>query len=198
MEALLSICLGIGLAASCGFRIFIPFLVMSVASRADHLALGSGFDWIASDAALATFAVAAVLEIGAYFIPWLDNALDTISTPVAVVAGTVAAAAAIQDTSPLLAWTLAAIGGGGAAGIISTGMTLLRGASSLLTAGFGNPVISAAEAGTAVSLAGIAVTLPMLGVALVATLMLVVAVRRGRRLAEARQPVRPLAPPEAR
>ncbi|MEM1248977.1 MAG: DUF4126 domain-containing protein [Acidobacteriota bacterium] len=189
MEAVLSICLGIGLAAACGFRIFVPFLVMSVASRTEHLTLGGSFDWISTDAAMVTFAVASALEIGAYFVPWLDNLLDSMSTPVAVVAGTLAAAAAIQDTSPLVTWTLAAIGGGGAAGIIQTGMSLIRGASSLLTGGLGNPVISAAEAGTSISLAGIAVTVPLLGVALAATVMLYLAVRTGRRLAGEREAV---------
>ena len=187
MEAILSICLGIGLAAACGFRVFVPFLVMSVATRADHMDLGASFDWIGSDAALLTFAVASALEIGAYFVPWLDNVLDTMSAPVAVVAGTLAAAAAIQDTSPLVAWTLAVVGGGGAAGLISTGMAFLRGASSLLTAGVGNPVISAAEAGTSLSLAGIAVTLPLLGFVLVSLVMLFFAVRTTRRLAARRE-----------
>ena len=46
MENLLSVCLGIGLSAACGFRVFIPLLVMSIASLAGHLALSDGFRWI--------------------------------------------------------------------------------------------------------------------------------------------------------
>ena len=187
METVLSVCLGIGLAAACGFRIFIPFLIMSVASRAGHLDLAGSFEWIASDAALAAFGVAAVLEIGAYFIPWLDNLLDSIATPTAIVAGILAAAATIEGTSPLVAWTLAVIGGGGISGLIQTSTTLLRGASSLMTAGLGNPVISTAEAGGAFTLAALAVTIPALAAFLVLTVVLVGATRTVRKVAVVRQ-----------
>ncbi len=182
MAILLSVCLGLGLSAACGFRIFIPFLVMSVASRAGHLDLSSRFDWIASDAALITFGVAAAVEIAAYYVPWVDNVLDTASTPVAVIAGIIATAATVQDMSPLMTWTLAVIGGGGVAGVIQTGTALLRGASSVMTAGFGNPILSTAEAGGAVGLASLAVVLPVLAVLVVLTLILKMALRTGSRL----------------
>lgn len=182
MAILLSICLGLGLSAACGFRIFVPFLVMSVAARAGHLDLSGRFEWISSDAALIAFGVAAVVEIAAYYVPWVDNVLDTASTPVAVVAGVVATAATVQDMSPLLTWSLAVIGGGGLAGTIQTGTALLRGASSIMTAGFGNPVISTAEAGGAAGLAALAVALPVVAFLLVMTLVLKFALRRTRNL----------------
>ena len=187
MEALLSVCLGLGLAAACGFRIFVPFLVMSVAARAGHLDLSPGFLWVASDAALWTLAAATALEVGAYFVPWLDNLLDSMAAPTAVVAGVLAGAATmVQDTSPLVGWTLAVIGGGGLAALIQTGTTVLRGASTMLTAGFGNPVVSTAEAGGAVGLSALAILLPMLALLLVLTLVLVVGARTARALAPAR------------
>ena len=43
MEIILSICIGISLAAAVGFRIFVPLLVMSIASLTGHLNLSSGF-----------------------------------------------------------------------------------------------------------------------------------------------------------
>jgi hypothetical protein len=177
MEALLTLCLGVGLSAACGFRIFVPFLVMSIASRSGHLGLNGGFEWIGSDAALGTFAVATVLEIGAYYIPWLDNLLDAIATPTAVAAGVLASAAAIETSSPLLTWTLAAIAGGGAAALIQTGTAVLRGASSLMTAGFGNPVLSTAEAGGALGISVLAIALPVLALLVLVTLVLGVGVR---------------------
>ena len=102
MESVLSICLGLGLAAACGFRIFVPFLVMSVAAQAGHLELASGFEWIGTNVALGTLAIATVCEVTAYYVPWLDNFLDTIATPTAVVAGVLATAASVQGTSELL------------------------------------------------------------------------------------------------
>ncbi|REJ74249.1 MAG: DUF4126 domain-containing protein [Acidobacteria bacterium] len=180
MEVLMSVGLGLGLAAACGFRVFVPFLAMSIASRAGHLDLSERFDWIASDVALGVLALATVLEIGSYYVPWLDNLLDTVATPAAVVAGTVAAAATFQGTSPLLGWTLAAIGGGGAAGVLQTGTTLLRGLSSISTAGFGNPILSTAEAGGAASLASLALLLPLVALLVVMTLVLTTGVKTAR------------------
>src|SRR5687768_18437504 len=86
MELLLSICVGLGLSAACGFRIFVPLLAMSIAANAGHLQLASSFEWIGSTEALVAFSLATALEIGAYYIPWLDNFLDTVATPAAVVA----------------------------------------------------------------------------------------------------------------
>ncbi|HVS65738.1 MAG TPA: DUF4126 domain-containing protein [Thermoanaerobaculia bacterium] len=191
MEVLLSICLGFGLSAACGFRIFVPFLIMSIASRAGHLDLAASFDWLASDAAIVTFAVAAVLEIGAYFVPWVDNLLDSAATPTAVVAGVLASAATIDGTSPLVGWTLAVIGGGGLAGLIQGGTTLLRGASSLMTAGFGNPIVSSAEAGGAVTLASLAILVPVVAAMFALTVVLAVATRTAR--AMGRRPAAALA-----
>jgi hypothetical protein len=183
MEVLLSVCLGFGLSAACGFRIFVPFLIMSIASRSGHLDLAASFDWIGSDAAILAFAVASALEIGAYFVPWLDNLLDSAATPTAIVAGVLASAATIEGTSPLVGWTLAVVGGGSLAAVIQGGTTLLRGASSLMTAGFGNPIVSSAEAGGAVTLASLAILVPLVAAMFALTVVLAVATRSARALA---------------
>jgi len=142
METVLCICIGIGLSAACGFRVFVPLLVMSIASLSGHLTLAPGFDWIGSYPALVTFSVATCLEIGGYYIPWVDHLLDTIATPAAIVAGTVITASMVSDMSPLLKWTLAAIAGGGAAGVVQGTTVLARGASTALTGGLGNPIFA--------------------------------------------------------
>ena len=69
MEILLSLCIGVGLSAACGFRIFVPFLVMNLAARSGHLFLSPEFQWMSSDAAFIAFGTAAVLEISAYYLP---------------------------------------------------------------------------------------------------------------------------------
>lgn len=145
METLLSACLGIGLAAACGFRIFVPLLVISVASYSGHLTLASGFEWIGSYPAVISFAVATGLEVAAYYVPWVDHALDTVAAPAAVIAGTVVAASMVSDMSPWMKWTMAAIAGGGAAGLVQAGTMVLRGASTLTTGGFGNPLVATVE-----------------------------------------------------
>src|SRR5215468_7924372 len=100
MEQVLSICVGIGLSAACGFRVFIPLLIMSIASLSGHLSLAHGFEWIGTYPALISFSVATCLEIAGYYIPWLDHLLDTMATPAAVIAGTIASASVIGDMSP--------------------------------------------------------------------------------------------------
>src|SRR6478752_5837161 len=135
MELALSISLGIGLSAACGFRIFVPLLVMSFAANAGHINLSPGFDWIATWPAFVCFLTATILEITAYYIPWLDNLLDSVATPAAVIAGTIITAAVITDMSPLMKWSLALIAGGGTAGIIQSSSVALRATSSLTTGG---------------------------------------------------------------
>ena len=187
MEILLSVGLGVGLAAACGFRVFLPVLVMGVAARAGALDLSEGFEWMAATPALLALGVAAVLEIGAYYIPWLDNVLDVAAMPAAVTAGIVVAAANIETATPLLGWALAAVAGGSAAAVVQTGTTLLRGASTMMTAGIGNPVVSTGEAGFAAGLSLVAITMPVL--ALAAVLLLVAVVSAGllrRRVLKAR------------
>ena len=170
-EAVLSVMLGIGLAAACGFRIFVPLLVMSIAATAGHLQLSEGFAWIGTWPALIAFAVATGLEIAAYYIPWLDNLLDTVATPAAVVAGVIVVAACVTDMSPYLKWTLAVIAGGGAAGAVQALTVTGRAASTATTGGAANPVVSTVEAGSAAALSTVSVLVPVLAGAVVLTLL---------------------------
>lgn len=173
MELVLSLGLGVGLAAACGFRVFVPLLVMSVASAAGHLDLASGFEWIASPAAIIVFSVATVIEVLAYYLPWVDNALDLAAWPAAVIAGTVATASAVADVSPLMQWTLAVVAGGTAAAAVQTATTALRQLSSLATFGAGNPIVSTGESFGAVALAVVAVLAPLVAVGSVVALLAV-------------------------
>jgi len=166
-EVLLNVALGLGLAAACGFRIFVPMLVLGGASASGYLQLSESFSWIGTTPALIIFGVATALEIGAYFIPWLDNALDTVGAPAAVVAGTVVAASAITGMDPMLKWSLALIAGGGAAGTVHGGLALLRAGSTAATGGLANPLISAAESGGSILLSFLAILVPFAGLAIV-------------------------------
>jgi hypothetical protein len=145
METVLSLFVGIGLSAACGFRVFVPFLIMSIAALAGQLELAEGFEWIGSYPALIAFGTATVLEVAAYLIPWLDHLFDTIATPTAVIAGIIATAAMITGMSPLLKWALAIIAGGGAAGIVQASTVTVRATSTATTAGIGNPLVSIGE-----------------------------------------------------
>ena len=181
IDLLLSIALGIGLAAAVGFRVFLPMLVMSVAAYTGHLTLSSGFAWLATPAALTMLGVAALLEILADYIPGVDNLLDAIATPAALIAGTVVSAAVMTDLPPIVKWTTAVIAGGGAAGLTQGLTSLLRAKSTLTTAGLGNHLIATGEIGGALLLALLALAAPLLAVGVVA-LFCWFGVRAARRL----------------
>lgn len=166
MEWMLGLVIGIGLSAACGFRIFVPLLGVSMASMAGHLQLSPGFEWIATLPALLAFASATVLEVGAYYVPWIDNLMDAAATPAAITAGTVLTASLVGDVSPLLQWSLAAIAGGGAAGVVQFGTVITRGASSTTTGGLGNFAVATMELVGAVVTTILAILLPILCFAL--------------------------------
>ena len=180
MENILSVCLGIGLSAACGFRVFIPLLMMSIASLSGHLALSDGFQWIGTYPALVVFATASVLEIAAYYIPLVDNLMDSIAGPAAVAAGILASASSFIHMDPLLKWTLAIIAGGGTAAIFHGSTALVRGASTALTGGIGNHAVATAELGIASGLSIIAIALPLLSMIVILTLLFFI-IRKGFR-----------------
>jgi hypothetical protein len=186
-ETFLGIALGIGLSAACGFRVFVPLLVLSLASMSGHVALAPGFAWIGSYPALVTFSVATCLEIGGYYIPWLDHLLDTLATPAAVIAGTLITASLVTNVSPLVKWSLALIAGGGVAGMVQGTTVLARGASLAGTGGLTNPLVATFELGGAVLTSLLTILTPFLVLALmVGTVVLLVF---GRRVW--RKPIRP-------
>lgn len=159
-EMILSICLGIGLAASSGFRVFVPLFGMSLASYFGILPLGENWLWLGSTTALVILAVASIAESLSYLVPFIDNLLDTIAVPLAGVAGTIVMAGSLTDMSPAMTWALAIVAGGGAAAIKTTSATT-RAVSTATTAGIANPMIGLAETGTAVGLSALAIFAPI-------------------------------------
>ncbi len=173
--------LGIGLAAASGFRVFIPLLIMGLSARAGYLPVGESFAWVSTAPALLMLSIAAAIEVMAYYIPALDNLLDSIATPAAVIAGIAVSAAVMGDFPPMLKWTLAIIAGGGAAAITQGATTLLRGHSTVLTGGLGNPAIATGELFGAIGMSLLAIAFPVLALAL-ALLFCVAAYRIVRKL----------------
>jgi len=144
-ETITAIFLGIGLSASCGFRVFVPMLIASIAVRLGFLPVNESFAWLSSNTAIACFAAATIFEIIAYYLPFIDNLLDTIATPMAIGAGTLLAASVFPVDSELLRWVMALIIGGGAAGAIQGGSSVVRLTSTGTTGGTGNFVVSSGE-----------------------------------------------------
>ncbi|WP_197036001.1 DUF4126 domain-containing protein [Fischerella sp. PCC 9605] len=161
LDTLIEFLLGISLSAAAGFRVFVPLLALSVASVVGHLDLPTNFDWLESPQALVVFAVACLLEIIGYYIPWLDHLLDTVATPAAFIAGTIVAASFAPEMNPLVQWTLALIAGGGSAGLTKGLMNILRLTSTGVSGGLTNPVLSTIELTIAIALSVLAIATPL-------------------------------------
>ncbi len=167
LDLAVSIALGIGLAAATGLRVFLPLLIVSGASYAGYLPVGENFEWLATPGAMTLLGVAAIVEILAYYIPGVDNLLDTIATPAAFVAGTVVAAAVITDLPPMVKWATAVIAGGGIAGATQGMTALLRAKSTMFTGTLGNPVIATAESGGSLIVSLLALAAPLAAILLI-------------------------------
>jgi len=178
MELLVSICMGIGLAAACGLRVFLPLVALSVGTRFGIVTPGEGWEWIGSTGAVVGLSVAAVVEVGGYYIPWIDHALDALATPLAVVAGGVAAMAAmgaVGDMPPLVSHGAALLTGGAAAGAVQATSVVARAASTATTGGLMNWAVATIENVAGLVLSVLAVVVPVLAglVLLVIAAMLV-------------------------
>ncbi|HEX4645755.1 MAG TPA: DUF4126 domain-containing protein [Verrucomicrobiae bacterium] len=182
METLWSVCIGIGLATACGLRVFVPLLTVAIASHFGGLPLSPGFQWLGSTPALIAFSVAAGLEIAGYYLPWIDNVLDTIATPSAILAGTLVSVALMTNLPPFYKWALGIIAGGGMAGLVQGTTVVARGASSAGTGGLGNPLLSTAELTGSIVLSILAIVAPALVVLVVAAALCFIARRFLRRI----------------
>nr|WP_202924961.1 DUF4126 domain-containing protein [Myxacorys almedinensis] len=164
---MIELALAISLSAASGFRVFIPLLALSAVSVLGHYDLPPNFDWIENPEALTLFAIASVLEVVGYSIPWFDHALDVLATPAAILAGTVVAASVAPEMNPLVQWTLALVAGGGTAGLTKGLLNLLRGTSTAATGGLANPMFALLELVASILLSVLAFTVPVLAGTLV-------------------------------
>jgi hypothetical protein len=181
METVFSVLAGLGLAAACGFRVFVPLLVASIATRAGLLNPATDFAWLGSDASMVAFGLATVLEVGAYYVPWLDHALDALASPAAVVSGSVMVAAMAVDMDPFVRWSLAIIAGGGLAATVQSGTVAARGLSFSTTGGLANPILATGELGGALVTSAVATVAPWLALIGVAGLGLLAVTHLSRR-----------------
>ena len=161
-ENILSIFLGIGLSASVGFRVFVPLFALSLAAYFNVWELNDSWQWIGSLTAVITLGVATVVEIVAYYIPYIDNALDSIAIPLAAIAGTAVMVSTVAELSPVITWALAIIAGGGTAAAVAGSSGATRLASTATTGGVANPIVSTIETGTSVVMSVLAIFIPVI------------------------------------
>lgn len=169
-ELIAGLLVGVGLSAASGFRLFIPLLTLSIANLFFHLPLPPALYWLGSETAFFILVTATLFEIGAYYVPWLDNLLDTIATPLAMISGTLLTGAFVGEMDPVWRWSLALLAGGTAAGTVQSITSGARLASSGLTAGLTNPILATAEGVLATIFSTLALLSPILTLGALAVL----------------------------
>lgn len=172
-DVILALCMGLGLAAASGFRVFLPPFLLSIAVRADAVEVdltNTSLEYFDSNVAVILLGVATLAELAGYYVPWVDNLLDTIASPAAIIAGTGMTAIVLGGTDPVIQWSLAIIAGGGVTAAVQGATVVTRGVSTAITAGVGNPVVSTGENIASIILTLIALILPVLAAVLVVIL----------------------------
>lgn len=176
---LFALCIGVAISAACGFRVFLPILIIGILQRFGSewglpLTVPEGLSWAGNGFILLGLGVATILEVAAFYIPWLDSLLDTISAPMAIIVGTVLTYCILDDASGTSRILLSLVGGGGSAGVVAGTTALARSASTVLTAGLGNNVIATTENGLSIFSVILALVFPILGVIFLAIFLIVI------------------------
>lgn len=167
VDTIIGLMVGIGLSAACGFRVFVPFLGLSLAAMNGYVTLADGFQWLATWPALLALITATGCEIAAYHVPVIDNLLDAIAAPIAILAGILATAAIALDLRPLLKWSLAIIAGGGVAGVVQGGTIVTRALASMNLPGPANFIVATLEWLGAAVITITAILIPIAALAIV-------------------------------
>ncbi|MEO1378339.1 MAG: DUF4126 domain-containing protein [Cyanobacteria bacterium J06635_10] len=170
MDIIMALCLGIGLSAACGFRVFIPPLALSIAAHGEVVQLSSDWQWLGTYPALITLGIAATIEVLAYFIPWVSNLLDSVEIALAPMMGMFVTASSLSvagEFNPVIVWTVAAIAGGATAETVEVATSLTRLVASGVTVGMGGPIVSLVEAICSIVLSILAISAPILAMLLV-------------------------------
>ncbi len=176
---LFALCIGVAISAACGFRVFLPIFTIGILQRFGGdwglpLTIPEELSWAGNGFILLGLGVATILEVAAFYIPWLDSLLDTISAPMAIIAGTVLTYCILDDASGTSRILLSLVGGGGSAGVVAGTTALARSASTVLTAGLGNNVIATSENGLSIFSVILALVFPILGVIFLAIFLIVI------------------------
>ncbi len=168
----ISVVMGIGLSAACGFRIFVPFFIMSVAVMNGYMKPAPGFEWIGTYPALICFSAATIVEVLAYLVPVVDNFLDSLATPCAVIAGILLSLSCISGVDPYMRWVLAIIAGGAAAGVTQTATSATRLASTAATGGTLNFLVAIFEAVSSALMSLAAIFFPLICLGILAVFII--------------------------
>ena len=173
-QVVFALCVGISLSAACGFRVFAPLLIVSLAVRGGAFSVAESFQWIGSDVALLMLLTATIVEVLAYYIPFVDNLLDTVSVPLAMIAGAIVMTGMLGELPPALRWGFGIAFGSASAGLVQTSTAAVRGGSTAATAGAANRIFATIENFFAFVFSVLAIDVPVICVILLVVLLMIV------------------------
>jgi hypothetical protein len=168
-NVVLALATGVGLAAACGLRAFLPVLAVGLAAHFGLLHLRPELAWLSQPAALWALGTAAALELIGDKVPVLDHALDTLGMFLRPAAAWVGSYAILQGWGAPWAQLFALAMGAGALAVHGA-KAGTRVGSTATTLGAANPVLSVIEDVVSFALVALAVLVPLLALALVALL----------------------------
>jgi hypothetical protein len=207
MDYALAAIVGIGLAAACGLRAFVPVLGMALAGKAGWITLGPSFEWLASWPAIAGLTLACSAEVTASLVPWVSHALDALAAPVAAAAGALVMGSQassvmglpdVSSVDPMLSWGCALVAGGGVASAVHAASATVRAGATGISGGLLAPLWGLAESAMSILASVLAIVVPVLFgllAAMVAMGLALAAICWMRRRAVRRAAMRPLGLP---
>jgi hypothetical protein len=168
------------LSTSVGLRAFLTLALAALAVHFGYLHPSAQFSWLGTDGVMWTLFGLAALEFFADKIPVVDHFLHAISFATKPLAAAILVGSAVPDGTPDAGLYTAMFAGAANALGINAASATARAASTSMTFGLGNPVLSVIEDG--IALAGVAISffLPILGafIAICLTVFLVCLARR--------------------
>jgi hypothetical protein len=167
-----SVLAAFGLSGAAGLNAWIPLLAAGLLDRAGQLHLAEPYDALSTTPGLIVLGVFFVLDFFGDKVPAVDHLLHAVGSVVHPASGAILFAGSTETPTDIPSIVLFALGALTAGSLHATRATI-RPASTTLTAGAGNPVLSFAEDVSSVALSVLAVLAPLAGVLL---LLVVIAV----------------------
>lgn len=168
------------LSTSVGLRAFMTLALASLAAHFGYLHPSAQFAWLGTDTVLWVLFGLAALEFFADKIPVVDNFFHTISFATKPLVAAVLVGSAVPSGTPDAGLYTAMFAGAANALGVHTASATARAASTSMTFGLGNPVLSVLEDGIALGGVAISFFLPILGafIAIALTAFLIWLARR--------------------
>ncbi|MBK7446799.1 MAG: DUF4126 domain-containing protein [Ignavibacteria bacterium] len=185
MDLYLKILIGLGLSAASGFRLFVPFAILSIFSISGIYNITSTPFIFSSDLFLIIFIILSVSEVLLFYNPWIDNMLDLISTPASIFSGIILTYFVLYDTEIYLRLLISVILGG----LVSLNVQLLtvkaRSSTSIFSKGNGNQIVSTIENISSIFISILVLKFPLAGIfvsAIIIYLIYTFIIKKGRQV----------------